>query len=286
MKFLKKIARNIVSMCTHISPKLGCQVIYFMKFKKIPNLSNPKEFNEKLMWLKINNYNYNKDVWKCSDKYEMREYSIKKGVKEENFPKIIGVYENIDEIDFSKLPKKFALKCTHGMGFNIICEDKSNLNIEKTKNKLKNWQNKKFGYESAEPHYTHIRPKIICEEFIENKNGEFPIDYKIYCFNGIPKLVLVCFDRKKHYKTVFYNLNWKRVHLRNDESNKKIERPKSFDEMIKIAKKVSCDFPFVRVDFYEHNGKAVLGELTFTPAACLGVYTKEASLKLGEMLNL
>lgn len=286
MNILKKGAQIIVSICTYISPKLGCKVIYFMKFKKFPNLTNPKEFNEKLMWLKLNNYNNNENVWKCADKYEMRNYCIKKGIKSNNFPEIIEVYNNVDEIDFSKLPSKFAMKCTHGMGFNIICEDKEKLDIKKAKKKLKKWQNTKFGYESAEPHYTHIQPKIICEQFIENENGEFPIDYKIYCFNGNPELVLVCFDRKRHYTTAFYDLNWKRIHLRKEESIKDIIKPSSFDEMIKIAKIVSSEFPFVRVDFYEYNGKAILGELTFTPAACLGKYTKEASIDLGNRIKL
>lgn len=285
MKLFKKIAQTIVSICTHISPKLGCQVIYFMKFKKFPNLSNPKEFNEKLMWLKLNNYNYNENVWKCADKYEMREYCINKGIDKTNFPKLIGVYENVNEINFAKLPEKFALKCTHGMGFNIICDDKSTFDIKKSKKQLEKWQNTKFGYESAEPHYTHIAPKIICEEFIENEKGEFPLDYKIYCFNGKPELVLVCFDRKKHYTTAFYDINWKRIHLRDNESKKNIEKPMCFDEMLNIAKKVSKEFPFVRVDFYEHNNKAILGELTFTPAACLGKYTKKTSVELGNKIK-
>ena len=286
MKFVKNIGKFIVSFCTHISPKFGCQVIYFMKFKKFPNLKQPKEFNEKLMWLKLNNYNSNRIVWKCADKYTMREYCIEKGIDNENFPKLLNVYNNVSEINFDELPIKFALKCTHGMGFNIICEDKNKLNYDLALKKLDKWQKKKFGYESAETHYTHIKPKIICEEFIENAKNEFPIDYKFYCFNGEPKIVLVCTDRKEHYQTIFFDLEWNKFHLRKDESKKNVSKPKSFEQMVEFARILSKDFPFVRIDFYEYQGKAIIGEMTFTPAACLGEYTKDASLMLGEMINL
>lgn len=286
MNIFKKFIKKIVSICTHISPKLGSKVIYFLKFKKRLNLNNPVEFNEKLMYLKLNNYNYNKLVWQCADKYLMREYCINKGISISNFPKLIKVYNNVDEIDFEKLPKKFALKCSHGMGFNIICEDKNKLNQNKVKKKLRKWQKTKFGYESAEVHYTHILPKIICEEFIENNIGEYPIDYKVYCFNGKPDIILVCVDRKEHYKTAFYDLNWNRLHYRDNETSKEIDKPNTLNEMLHIASIVSADFPFVRVDFYEHNGKAILGEMTFTPAACLGEYKTEVSKELGKKIDL
>lgn len=283
---IKKVAKVIVSICTHISPKLGSEVIYYIKFRKKLNLNNPKTFNEKLMYIKLNNYNLNESVWKCADKYTMREYCMKLGVNEKNFPKLLGTYNNANEIDFSKLPNKFVLKCSHGMGYNIICENKSKLNYKKTRKKLNKWLNTKFGYDSAETHYNHIPPKIICEEFIEDKKGEYPVDYKIYCFNGFPKVVLVCTDRKIHYKTSFYDVDWNRVYLRNEENQEDISKPKAFEEMLDIAKIVSKNFPFVRVDFYEKNSKAVLGEMTFTPAACLGKYTIEADKILADMIDL
>ena len=130
------------------------------------------------MWLKLNNYNNNELVWQCADKYTLRDYCTKKGIEEKYFPRLIGVYNSADEIDFEKLPNKFALKCTHGMGFNIICENKQQLDISNVKKQLNKWLNTKFGYESAETHYNHVKPRIICEEFIENEAGEFPVDYR------------------------------------------------------------------------------------------------------------
>lgn len=286
MNVISNIAKKMVALATYISPTLGCQIIYFMKFHKKLNLKNPKEFNEKLMFLKLNYYNQDENVWKCADKYEMRKWCIDRGISEEHFPELIKVYDDPSQISFDELPNKFALKCTHGMGFNIICENKEQLDQKAALKSISKWHHTKFGYESAELHYTHIKPKIVCEKFIENNEGEFPIDYKIYCFHGEPKLILVCVERKKHYQTAFFNLNWERLHLRTTEAKQEIRRPQSLDEMLDIARKVSQTFPFVRVDFYEWNGRAILGEMTFTPAACLGKYTEEASLKLGSYINL
>ena len=100
------------------------------------------------------------------------------------------------------------------------------------------------------------------------------------------KIILVCVDRKKHYQTAFYDLNWNRLHLREEETNKEVVRPKSLDKMLEIANVLSKDFPFVRVDFYEYKNNPVLGEMTFTPAACLGKYKEEASKELGMYINL
>ncbi|MGL4973030.1 MAG: ATP-grasp fold amidoligase family protein, partial [Culicoidibacterales bacterium] len=182
---------------------------------------------------------------------------------------------------------KFVLKATHGCGYNIICHDKSTFDVEKVKKQLNTWLNQQYGYEFCELHYTKMKPRIICEEFLEDTVYDNLVDYKIYCFNGTPLYILVCLEREKGLKKVFYNLNWEKVNLRKDNAELEIEKPICFEEMIEYAKKLSNPFPFVRVDFYNVKGKPVLGELTFTPAAGLSTeYTEEAELFLGELIDL
>lgn len=265
---------------------LSC-LLYKKTFHKKLNLKAPQEFNEKLMWLKLTNYNKNKLVWECSDKFLVRKYLMSKGIKEENLPKILKVYNNTNEINFEELPNRFALKCTHGCGYNIICDNKNKLNNEKTIQKLAKWQKEKFGYDSAENHYTHIKPKIICEEYIDSNIG-FPYDYKIYCFSGVPKLILVCSEREKKLRLNFFDLQWNELMIGKSEyrNTMKILKPKNLKSMISMAKKISSDFPFVRIDFYD-NGKAIIGEMTFTPAACLATYyNDEGNMYLASLLNL
>ncbi len=273
----------------HISPKLNSKMNYYTTFGKKLDLKNPVEFNAKLMYLKLNNYIGNETVWKCSDKYGVREYAIKNGISTNNLTTLYGVYNNAKDIEFQKFPNKFVLKCSHGCGFNYIVEDKNNINIKKVRKVLNKWLRKKFGYEGGELQYTKTKPVIMCEEFIESQKGEYPFDYKLYCFHGIPKVVLVCSNRKNETKLNYFDLQWNYLPIgkKEFESSKKIEKPQKLADMIEIAKSLSKPFPFVRIDFYEYHGKAILGEMTFTPAAnCAQYYSEEGNKYLSEMLDL
>ena len=285
MKKISSIVRNIMG---RTMPRTLSKILFRATQGKKLDLNDPKLFDEKLMWLKLNNYNNNPLVWKYCDKYLVREYAVSNGVSSSNLPELLGEYQDANEIDFNKLPNKFALKCTHGCGFNIICKDKKELDYEKTRKTLNKWLKTKFGYESAELQYMHEKPRIICEKFIESRNS-LPYDYKIYCFRGVAKCILVCSERDTDIKLNIFDLSWKELPVSKDEykNTKKIDKPKSLNEMIGIAEKVSRPFPFVRVDFYEYNGKAILGEMTFTPAACLNyIYTDDGKKYLGDLLEL
>lgn len=262
--------------------------IYFKSCKKRLDLNNPITFNEKLMYIKINNYFNNETVFNCVDKFLVRNYALEHGVPEKNLPKLIGVFNSPYDIDFTKLPNKFALKCTHGCGYNIICQNKSELNINKTVKTLNKWLNTTFGYEGAENHYTHVKPRIIVEEYIESNKG-LPYDYKFYCYNGIPKGVLVCSERETQLKLNYYDLGWNELPYINEKykGHKVIKKPVSFNKMIEISKKVSKEFPFVRVDFYQYKDDAIMGEMTFTPACCIAdYYTEQGNIELAKDLKI
>ena len=269
-----------------LSPKLASKRIYNKTHSKKINLKNPQLFNEKLVYLKLKNIK-NPLIIKCTDKYLVREYIEEQGYKE-ILNDLIGVYDKAEEIEWEKLPNKFALKCNHGCGYNIICTDKNKLDIEECKIQLTKWMNTKYGYETIEPHYTYIKPKIICEKFLDMGNDKLPTDYKIYCFNGKPEVILVMNDRGKDIKKEFYDLKWNLIHLRDNEKTPKklTEKPKNLNEMLECAKKLSEPFEFVRVDFYNIKDKIIFGELTFTPAGCNAQYTEEADKYLGELLDI
>ena len=274
---------------TYISPKATSKLNYRMTFGEKLDLKNPKGFNEKLMYIRIYNYDKNPLVWKCSDKFELRDYAYSCGLTEKNFPKLYGVYDDAEKIDFTKFPDKFVLKCSHGCGFNYICTDKNVIDENKVRKILNKWKKEKFGLISAETQYLHSKRYIYCEEYIENEKNEFPMDYKVYCFNGKAKLVLVCSERKEKTRLNFFDLDWNELMIGKSEyrSNKKIKKPNMLDEMIKLAEKLATPFPFVRIDFYEYKGNVLLGEMTFTPAAnCAQYYSKDGNIFLGNMLNI
>ena len=282
---IKKIGKKVFEIMTIISPKLSTIILYIYKTKEIPHLKNPKNFNEKMTNLKIK-YGKSDLVAKCADKYEVRNFVKEKGL-ENILNELYFVYDTVEEIDFTKLPNQFALKCTHGCGYNIICDNKDTLNIKKVKQELKKYMREKCGLATTELHYLKIKPRLICEKNLCNEIGKLPIDYKIYCFHGKAKCILVCSERDTGLKLSYYDLNWKRLKYEKESwsAKEKIEMPKNLNKMIEYAEVLSKDFEFVRVDFYNDNGKIIFGELTFTPACCCApYYSKIGNEELGKLL--
>ncbi|MEI0510823.1 ATP-grasp fold amidoligase family protein [Brachyspira intermedia] len=254
------------------------------------NLDNPTTFNEKIQWLKL--YYHDPLITKCSDKYLAREYIADK-IGDKYLIPLIEVYDNAEDIDFNVLPNQFVLKINWGSGQNIIVKDKSTLNIEETKNKLKYWMEpaNNHYYGSFEWAYKNIKPKIICEKYIEQFDGNL-YDYKIFCFNGEPKYVKVNIEHIPVYKECFYDINWNKLELETISSNSilyegNVEKPICFDLMIEIAKKLSKDFVFIRVDFYIIENLLKIGELTFYPSNGMSKFKyKKWDYELGELLTL
>ena len=283
--------RKLMAVISTFSPRTTSKIYYRTKLKKKLNLDNPVTFNEKLMWLKHNKYENDDLIVRCADKYRVREY-IKECGCEELLNELIGVYDNAKEIDFDKLPDKFVLKCNNAAGYNIICEDKKKLDIEKTRKQLNKWLKSNYWKFVAEMQYKKIDKKIVCEKYLDSKDGNAIEDYKIYCFNGKPKFCMVCIGRNlgrpKYY---IMDRNWSLMRINptgiNAPENFTIPKPKCIDQMYQYAEKLSKPFIFVRVDFYDYNDKPIFGELTFTPAGCIdGNYTDEAQKKMGDMINI
>lgn len=280
------IWRNGINCINKFSPTAATKLTHYMTTGELPNLKNPKRFNEKLQWLKL--YWNEPLVADYADKYKIYDL-VKKNGNAEILNNLLAVYDSTDEIEWEKLPEKFALKCTHGCGYNIVTKDKSKLDKKIVFKDLNKWMKEKFGKIHLEPHYDQIKPRIILEEYIENEQGLLPIDYKIYCFDGEAKLVLVCSEREDELKLDFFDLNWNRLHIghEKDESNKTISKPSCFEEMVRNAESLAKPFPFVRVDFYDKDGMAILGELTFTPAANMAKYYNDYGQEyLGKLLIL
>ena len=265
-----------------IPDKIYIKKIYKQMMGKELDLKNPKTFNEKLQWLKL--YDRKKEYTKMVDKYEAKEY-VANIIGDEYIIPTIGIYNSFDEIDFDKLPKQFVMKCTHDSGGNVVCRDKSKLNIEEAKEKINNYY-----WKWREWPYKHVKPRIIIEEYMEDKKTKELRDYKFFCFDGKAKFMFIATDRLIHEtKFNYYDMNFKLLpfiqHYPNDK--RKIEKPKNFDKMKKLAEKLSKGIPQIRVDFYEINGKVYFGELTFCHFAGVTPFEPEEwDYKLGEYIKL
>ncbi len=236
------------------------------------HLNNPRTFNEKLQWLKLNCQN--PLMTKCADKVGVRDY-VKEKIGDKYLIPCLGVWDKAEDIDFDALPDRFVLKVNWGSGQNIIVKNKAELDIIETCSQLNTWLKTEHNhyYNFFEWPYKDIKPKIIAEKYLDFAADL--LDYKIMCYNGIPKNLFVCSERQSGLKVTFFDLNWKRLPFtrKYPASKKKIERPKELAEMINIAKVLSEPFPFVRVDFFCHNNHLYVGELTFFPGAGLERFT-------------
>lgn len=270
-------------------PKAHTRYLYYKRFHKMLDLTNPRTLNEKVLWLKF--HEYHKDIYtQCADKYAVRGYLEKKQCSE-ILNNLIATYDHPDEIDFSILPNRFALKCNHGAGYNIICFDKTSLDIKWVKGQLSKWLQQDYSRNLSEPQYKNIERKIICEEFIDN-NGQFPDDFKFYCFDGQPEIVMLCRERKNNAtKFYYFDMDWNLLPLNDTSrdalnSGEVIHKPEGFEKLKHYASILSQDFLFVRADFYLLGDKPLFGELTFTPAAGLDRDDVEANKLLGKLLKL
>lgn len=253
-------------MLNGLSDTVYLKCLYYFTFGKRLNLKEPKTFNEKLQWLKLNNRNplYTMLV----DKYEVKKY-VADIIGEEYIIPTLGVWDRFDDIDFDALPNQFVLKCTHDSGGLVICHDKKSLDIKNAKSKIETSLNNNYYYWGREWPYKNVTKKIIAEKFIADKNGEL-VDYKFFCFNGYVDCVMVCIDRHiNDAKFYFFDRDWnlKRLNIRGEKAPKDftLYKPECMDEMFHIAEILSKDIPFVRVDLYELDGKIYFGELTFFP---------------------
>jgi len=250
------------------------------------DLNSPVLFQDKLHWLKLFDYANNDLVIKCADKYRVREYLQECGM-EHMLNELYQVLTSPKQIDLDKLPEKFVIKTNFSYGDATLCTDKNDIDIKLIKKKYNRLLRKRFGYGSCEPHYLKIPPNIIIEKYLEDDGNNRLNDYKLFCFNGVPEFILVVYERTDvSHKIQCYDCSWEKLHYRKSaDTSFHINRPESLDEMIKAATILSKPFPFVRIDFYDIAGRAVFGEMTFTPSSCLCKdYTLESEMVLGNML--
>lgn len=251
-----------------------------------PNFDNPKTFSEKLNWLKL--YYRNPLQTICANKVAARNYISHKVGSKYLIP-LIGVYDNVDQIDFGALPNKIIIKSNNSSGKNIAVNSTKELDVKQTKIQLKKWlePSSNLYYFSYEWPYKNIKSQIIIEKLLETK-GDL-IDFQLYCFNGEPRFVLTGSEKKSVAKVDFYSLDWKLLPIskKSPHNPNGVARPNNLGEMIKIARTLSQGFPFIRVDLYEVDDKIYTGELTFFPNAGMGVLKPIIwDTKFGEMLKL
>lgn len=247
------------------------ELVILPRFKKVfgkeLDLFHPQTFNEKLNYLNL--YNRKNNLTKLADKISARDFVRECGL-EYILNSKYGVYYNEDDISLHELPKSFVLKASHGSKWNIICSDKEKLDWEHAKSILNSWLRKNYFDFKQEWVYRNIRPRILIEEFL----GDQLVDYKIFCFNGNPVFIETDFDRFIDHRRKMYDLKWNPMPFTfgRPEYPGTISRPAKLDEMINVARTLSQNLVFSRIDLFYVNDQIRFGEITLIPEAGIGKF--------------
>lgn len=254
------------------------------------DLDNPQTLCEKLQWLKL--FYRKPELTMMVDKYQAKEY-VRGIVGDEHIIPTIGVWDNVDDIEFDELPDRFVLKNTHDSGGLVICKDKNTFDVASAKKFFKKYLHRNYYKQSREWPYKNVKPRIIAEPFIEGLGNIDSVEYKATCMNGRVAFVTICtgiahddFDKRwnDHFDPDFNKLDW---YVNYKPAHKTPNKPKQWEELIKFYEKLCGNLPYVRVDSYIINGKIIFGEFTFfTWAGFMNFEPKEWDLKLGQMLEL
>ncbi len=269
-RYLKKpslIIQGLLVKFNFLFPdRIYLKLLYRLKLGRKLDLKNPKRFTEKLQWLKL--YDRKPNYPKLVDKAEAKDY-VAGIIGDEYIIPTLGVWNHPEDIDWDNLPDRFILKTTHGGGGSgvVICNDKSQFDKKMAIDKLNRSMKQDIYATLREWPYKDIPHRVIAEQLLEKDSQYDDIpDYKFYCFNGIPKVVLIATNRFTDHNFNYYDMEFNKLNITSSAGRNAaivFSKPSRFEEMKEIALKLSQGFAHIRVDLYYSNNKIYFGELTF-----------------------
>lgn len=284
------IASIIQNFFTWLPDSIYLTLLFRFRMGKPLNLKNPKTFNEKLQWLKL--YNRKPEYTTMVDKYAVKQY-VANIIGDKYIIPTLGVWDKFDDIDFSSLPDQFVLKTTHGGGGGgvVICRDKQTFDKATAKRKLESSMKSDIYKSLREWPYKNVKKRIIAEKFMAPDLGMSDLlDYKFYCFNGEPKLIMVAGGRQSGNKRfAYYDTEWNSVDIQwgAPRPDKDFEKPMQLEQMLKVAAQLSSEIPHARIDLYCIQDNVFFGEITMFDASGLEkINPSNMDEYLGSLINL
>jgi hypothetical protein len=251
------------------------------------NLRNPRTFDEKLHWLNL--YQHDPRRAQLADKYAARQI-VAARLGPDALNQLYGVWDRAEDVPFEQLPESFVLKVTAGCGWNILCPDKSNLNVAEARNTLAGWLNTRYYLRYRERPYRDMKPRIVCERFLRDEDGQPPRDYKFFCFGGEPRFVQVDLDRFGNHTRKMYDTQWRPAPFligQYPACTSEIAKPDNLENLVLAAAKIAAGFPFARVDLYSVANRVIFGETTWFPAAGFNLFDPpNYGAELGKLIDL
>ena len=272
LKLKAELRKGVLYLLKKMPWSYQDRVYYFHTFKRLPNIRQPKLFNEKILYRKFVTGDYVR-YGNLSDKVLVRDY-IAKTIGEEYLIPLL--HETADPISLLGLKslKNTVVKPNHGSGMvEIFLEEPDCIQKQLLVRRCEEWLSRDFSHQSREIHYRYIKPRILVEEYVGD--GKFAaIDYKFHMFNkkdGNYEYVLqIIYNRcgNSPLSMNFYVNNLEQCFYKIRDTGLDISGDmETLKKALELSKKLASDFDYVRVDWYISEGQIFFGELTFTPGA-------------------
>ena len=259
--------------------------IYKLRTGRVLDLDTPRTFNEKLNWLKLND---RRSIYTTmADKYMVKEY-VAQAIGKEYVVPCFGAWERYEDVDFDNLPDSFVLKTNHDSSGATICKDKKSINHKSLRKYFNKLLKRNYFYLLREWPYKNIKPLILAEKLLVDNSSDRLRDYKFWCFNGVPTY-MYCTVKGGEVFENFYDMDFNVVNINHGFKRHvpEFDKPIQFDKMKELATRLSKDIPFVRVDFFEVDGKVYFGEFTFYDWGGMNPFAEAAQdLELGDLIKL
>lgn len=267
----KRVFTTLFSHTVHLfDDRTYTAVIHRIIFGENIRLNPPRTYNEHLSALKLQDRYL--EYAPYADKFEARKY-VQAIIGESYLNTVYGIYDSFEEIDFSVLPDQFAMKCTHGSSYNIIVPDKKKLDVKKAGKKIRRWLHENYYYQMREKQYKNIKPRVMIDAFLQQKNGNPLNEVKLYCINGIVRFIVDNHETGSARYSNLYTRDWVlRDVTCGFPSNPAFSKPENGAELVRIAEALARPFTFVRVDLYNIDGRILFSELTFSPAGGMTLF--------------
>ena len=268
-KLIRKHKKELIKL--KFNKKKFIKKLYKEQMNRELDYDNPKSFTEKINCFKLDYKKSKYNYADLTDKNKVREYVKKKIGEEYLIPQLLCV-KKLKKSHFDLLPNQFVLKANQGSGSNYIVKDKSKEDYDKICTYMNNFLKIKYQYIWGEYHYKDIKPMIVVDKLLMDKDGNLPDDIKCYCFNNGKEKHKIIFQERiigeERYRIMF-DEKWNQVFINSSykKLDVKLEKPKNYKKLLEIFDKLSEDFGFVRVDLFLFKDKIYFGELTFTPMA-------------------
>ena len=264
---------------------------YRFQMGKRLNLKNPTTFNEKLQWLKL--YDRNPEYTRLVDKILVKEY-VARVLGPEYVVPLLGAWDRPEDIDWDHLPNRFVLKTNHSGGNTgvVICKDKNSFDRQDAIRRLNASLQEDVYRNLREWPYRDVKKRVFAEQFIDPAPNNTDLhDYKFFCFNGVVRCFKIDFDRQTNHHANYYDRDGSLLPFGElalaPIPEKELSVPSNYVKMIELAEKIAQGKRFVRVDFYNVNGRIFFGEITFYPAGGMGEFTSDGwDETLGTWLKL